>query len=78
MSFETMKRQCSAFSTLVLTRSMSKQGSVRTPMISSTRAVEAASSRMSRDTAKEIMTSSARLQYLVDVLGREIISSLDF
>lgn len=62
MSFEGLRKQSSAFLTIALNKSMSRQGSLRTVMASSTSAVQAAFWKMSRKTARDVSSISARLQ----------------
>lgn len=71
MSFDAVKRPSSAFLALAPNRSMPRMGSLRTLMTSSTCGLEAAFSRMSRITAKEVSNISARLWYVVGRVGRE-------
>lgn len=71
MSFEATRQHSSAFSTLVLSKSMSKQELLRTLMTSSTYAMPAAFSKRPRETTRRLSSILARLRYLEDVMGRE-------
>lgn len=70
MSFETMKRQSSLFSTLVLNRSMRKQGYLRTLMKSFSLVVSAALSRMSRKTGRKMSSIPDWARYILAVAER--------
>lgn len=71
MSIETMKRQSSTFSTLVLNSPMSKLRSFKTLMAPSTWTVKAAFLRISRETARKMSSISTQLWYLVESVGSE-------
>lgn len=59
MSFEAVRQQSLAFSTLVSTKAMPNLWSFRTPMTSSTCDVEAAIPRIGRETASEVSSTPA-------------------
>lgn len=70
MSFEKARRQSAGFFNLVLIRLLSKQGSSRTAMTSSTCDVEVAYSRISRKTARILNSISALVWCSAGMVGR--------
>lgn len=66
-----MRRQPLGFFVFVLNRLMSKQRSLRLVMTSSTRDVEIAFCKRSRETARELSSMSAHFWYIVGMVRRE-------
>lgn len=71
MMFETMRNQSSGFFIFRLHILLSKQGSPRTAIASSTRGIEVANSNISRENAREMSSSSAPVWYIIGMVGRE-------
>lgn len=71
VSFETMRRQFSAFWTSTLSRTILKKRSLKGLITSTMFVVEAALSSILKKTTREVSRNSAGLEYLVDMLRRE-------
>lgn len=73
MSFDATSRHFSTVPTLFLNKMISKQVSLRASLTFPTCDVEAAFSRMSKESAKEVSSISARLVCFVDVVAGKVV-----
>lgn len=70
MIFHTIRQQSPDFFTFVLDRFMSKEGSLKSTMTFPACDVDVAFSSMSREPAREASSMSARVWYIIGIVGR--------